>query len=427
MAKRKTCYRHSVELFVDKCTGCTTCLKHCPTEAIRVHDGKSEINPDRCIDCGECIRVCPHGARKALCNKWENHQEFKWKIALPAPALFGQFNDLEDADYVIQALLDIGFDDVFEVAQAAEYVSAYTRIYMKREGIKKPVLSSACPAVMRLISTRFPSLEENLLPLLPPMEIAAIMAKKKAKEEHPELDEDDIGIYFIPPCPAKVSYINMGFGDYKSHVDVVISMSDVFFMILGVMRRDVQPQAASKAGMVGIGWASSGGEASAILNDKYLAADGIEHVVDILEKIEDGNIPDLEFIELNACTGGCVGGMMTIENPFIAKTRLQTVRRYMPVSRNFLAGDESNIPQEYFFGSTPSYDGLTFLSQDRLQAMQMMEAIQTLHEELPGIDCGACGSPTCRAFAEDIVKGFGPTIEDCVVRQAEKNIKTNKE
>lgn len=418
---RKTCYRHSVELDVSKCTGCTTCLKHCPTEAIRVNNGKSQINPDLCIDCGECIRVCPHNARKAMCNKWENHQDFKWKIALPAPALFGQFKDLEDADCVIQGLLDIGFDDVFEVAQAAELVSAYTRIYMKTEGIKKPVISSACPAVMRLISTRFPYLEENLIHLLPPMEIAAMMAKKKAKEEHPELDEDDIGTYFISPCPAKVSYINIGFGDYKSNVDVVISISDVYFMLLGALKRDKVPTVTSNAGMVGIGWASSGGEATAILNDKYLAADGIENVVNILEKIEDGNIPNLDFIELNACTGGCVGGMMTIENPFIAKTRLQTVRRYMPVSRNFLPGDETFIPNEYFFDAPPSYDAFTRLSDNRGEAMRMMETIQQIHKTLPGIDCGACGSPTCRAFAEDIVRKKGPTIDDCVVLQAKQN------
>lgn len=418
MARKKTCYRHSVELNVDKCTGCTTCLKHCPTEAIRVHNGKSEIDPDRCIDCGECIRVCQHNARQAMCNKWENHQDFKWKIALPAPALFGQFKDLEDADYVVQGLLDIGFDDVFEVAQAAELVSAYTRIYMKRPDVKKPVLSSACPAVVRLISMRFPSLEENLLPLLPPMEIAAMMAKEKAKKEHPELDEDDIGTYFISPCPAKVSYINVGFGDYMSNIDVVMSISDIYFKLLGVMKRNNAPVASSKAGMVGIGWASSGGEASAIFNDKYLAADGIEHVVDILEKIEDGNIPNLEFIELNACTGGCVGGMMTIENPFIAKTRLQTVRRYMPVSRNFLAGDETLIPKEYFFDSPPTYDAITRLSDDFIESIRMMDRIQKICSELPGIDCGACGSPTCRAFAEDIVRGNRSEDDPCIVLAA---------
>ena len=139
-------YRHSVVLDVEKCTGCTTCIRHCPTEAIRIVSGHAEINTDRCIDCGECIRVCPHNAKKAKCNTLSQMDKFKWKIALPAPTLYGQFEELDDIDYVLQGLVDIGFDDVVEVAQAAELVSAYTRLYLKTEGVNKPVISSACPA-----------------------------------------------------------------------------------------------------------------------------------------------------------------------------------------------------------------------------------------------------------------------------------------
>ena len=119
-------YEHSVVLDEQKCTGCTTCLKHCPTEAIRIRDGKATINPDRCIDCGECIRVCPHKAKKAVLSKISAMDRFKWKIALPAPTLYGQFDNLDDIDYVLDGLLKIGFDQVYEVAKAAELVSAYT-------------------------------------------------------------------------------------------------------------------------------------------------------------------------------------------------------------------------------------------------------------------------------------------------------------
>ena len=112
-------YRHSVVLDVEKCTGCTTCVRHCPTEAIRINGGHAEIDTDRCIDCGECIRLCPHNAKKAMCSKFEHYLHYKWKVALPAPSLYGQFDGLDDVDVVLQALLDIGFDDVFEVAKAA--------------------------------------------------------------------------------------------------------------------------------------------------------------------------------------------------------------------------------------------------------------------------------------------------------------------
>lgn len=200
-------YRHSVLLDREKCKGCTHCLKHCPTEAIRIREGHAVIDSSRCIDCGECIRVCPYKAKKAVYDKLSEISRFKWKIALPAPSLYGQFDNLDDIDYVLEGLSDFGFDEIYEVARAAEMVSDYTREYMKREGVKKPVISSACPVVVRLISLRFPYLCENVMKMLPPMEIAAMLAKENAVREHPEFSKKDIGVCFISPCPAKVSYV----------------------------------------------------------------------------------------------------------------------------------------------------------------------------------------------------------------------------
>ena len=397
-------YEHSVLLDSTKCTGCTTCLKHCPTEAIRII-GHAVIDDSRCIDCGECIRVCPHQAKKAVSGKLENMSRFKYKIALPAPTLYGQFDNLDDVDYVLDGLLRIGFDDVFEVSKAAEFVSAYTRLYLKTEGIKKPVISSACPVVVRLIELRFPSLNENILHMLPPMEVGARLARERALKQHPELKPEDIGVCFISPCPAKVSYVKNGFAEYKSQVDEVISISDVYFMLIGEMSKDSEVESLCESGIIGIGWASSGGESSALFNEAYLAADGIDNIIRVLDQIENGNIPQLEFVELNACPGGCVGGVMVMENPFVAKARRQSLRHYLPVSQNFLDKNSSAyIPEAYLFNTLPEYKPINKLSDSIVESMRMMADIQSIKENLPGIDCGACGAPNCRAFAEDIVR-----------------------
>mgnify|MGYP004658719801 FL=1 len=398
-------YEHSVYLDEKKCSGCTACLKHCPTEAIRIHGGRAVINNSRCIDCGECIRICPQGAKKAVCEKLSAMDKFKWKIALPAPSLYGQFDNLEDVDYILDGLLKIGFDDVYEVSAAAEKVSAYTRLYLKTEGVKKPVISSACPVIVRLIGLRFPSLTENIIHMLPPMEVAAFLAREKAKKEHPELCDDEIGVCFISPCPAKVSYVKNGFAGYKSLVDAVVSINDIYFQLIAKMQPQSELNSLSNSGMIGIGWAATGGEATAIFNESYLAADGIENVIRVLDQVENGNIPQLEFIELNACPGGCVGGVMTMQNPFIAKARLQTLRRYLPVSQNFLSKDENYIPENYIFNEIPTYHPISRLSDSMAESMRMMADIQRLKDGLPGIDCGACGAPNCRAFAEDVIKG----------------------
>lgn len=407
-------YIHSVSLDVKKCTGCTTCMKHCPTEAIRIRNGCAEIDAERCIDCGECIRNCPNSAKKSICNTLDEINKFKYKIALPAPALMAQFDNLDNIDYVLQGLLDIGFDDVFEVSKAAEIVSAYTRLYLQSEGIKRPVISTACPVVARLILLRFPFLKDNLIPLLPPMEVAAKMAREYALKNNPELKKEDIGVCFISPCPAKASYAKNGFGDYKSEVDLVISMSEIYFHLINAMKREKESQINTQAGKIGISWAICGGEGSALLNDKILAADGINNVISVLDQIEDGNIPPIDFVELNACPGGCVGGVLTIENPYIAKNRLHTLRRYMPISLNSMPENEKYIPEERFFGDLPSYKPLNRLSDNIGESMRLMSQIQQVRKSLPGIDCGSCGAPTCRAFAEDIVLGHADK-NDCII------------
>lgn len=410
-------YEHSVLLDQNKCTGCTTCIRHCPTEAIRIKNGKAVIKPDRCIDCGECIRHCPHNAKRAISDKLSDMDIFKWKIALPAPTLYGQFDNLDDVDYVLSGLLNIGFDEVYEVAKAAELVSAYTRIYLQTDGIKKPAISSACPVVLRLIALRFPSLEEHIVHMLPPMEVAAKLARAKAIENHPELNPEDIGICFITPCPAKVSYVKNGFAGYISGVDKVVSINDLYFLLINAMSKDEIPKSLSESGRIGIGWARSGGEATAIFNEDYLAADGIENVIHVLDQIENGNIPHLEFIELNACTGGCVGGVLTMQNPFIAKARLQTLRRYMPVSQNILPPGVNYIPDGFLFEELPEYNPISRLGNSIAESMRMMADIQKFRTTLPGIDCGACGAPTCRAFAEDVIKKTA-CPEDCRLREA---------
>ena len=419
-------YEHSVTLDESKCTGCTACLKHCPTEAIRIRDGHAKINPERCIDCGECIRVCPHKAKRALSGKLSSMESFKWKVALPAPTLYGQFDNLDDVDYVLDGLLKLGFDEVYEVSKAAELVSAYTRQYLKLDGVKKPAISSACPVVTRLISLRFPSLAEHIIHMLPPMEVAAKLARERALKAHPELTSADIGICFISPCPAKASYVKNGFASYKSEVDEVVSIKDVYFQLIGIMKKDDKITSLSESGRIGIGWARSGGEATAIFNEDYLAADGIDNVIHVLDQVENGNIPHLEFIELNACTGGCVGGVLTIQNPFIAKARLQALRRYMPVSKNILTKEElTYIPELYLFDDLPEYNPISRLSDNIAKSMRMMADIQNLKANLPGIDCGSCGAPNCRAFAEDVVKQLASASE-CPIK-ALRDIKEGDE
>ena len=413
-------YTHSVTIEPDKCTGCTTCLRRCPVEAIRIRNDKAVINANQCIDCGECIRVCKHNAKKASYDKLEELDFSKYLIALPAPSLFGQFNHLDEADYVIQGLLNMGFSDVFEVAKAAEYVTDLTRIYLNDPSVPRPVISSACPVVVRLIKLRFPTLCEQLVPILPPYELAGKLAKERALAEHPELSPEDVKTVFISPCPAKVSWAKSVMEGQKVYVDFITSMNDVYMELLAKMNHaEPGPDSAPEAGSVGLRWATTSGEAASLMNEGYLTADGIDNVIKVLDDLESGMLGDIEFVELNACSPGCVGGVLAPSNGYVARLRLQSLQKTVVVKPNKLEDIDSlerfeeSIPDEYTESEAFTYmpDG----APNMFKMMLDMKKADALAEKLPNKDCGACGSPTCKAFALDVVHGEAQ-LSDCKVR-----------
>lgn len=403
-------FYHSVRLDEDKCKGCMNCIKRCPTEAIRVRNGKASIISERCIDCGECIRVCPQHAKTAERDAFDMLSNYKYNVALPAPSLYGQFNNLDDIDYVLTAFKMVGFDDVFEVSKGAELISEATRLLMKRGGLKKPVISSACPAVCRLIRVRFPNLVSHVLELNSPMEEAARLARHKA-EKDTGLPSGDIGVFFITPCPAKITAIRQPIGLEKSNINGAFAIKDIYPKLLEQMNRLEDSGNLRQSGIIGVSWAASGGESAALLRERYIAVDGIENIIKVLEEIEDEKLNNVDFIELNACTGGCVGGVLCAENPFIARSRLQHLRKYLPVSCNHLEGD--HVPAEMKWEKSLKGISVLKLAENVEDALKMMKELNTIVDRLPGLDCGTCGAPSCRALAEDIVRGIA-LESDCV-------------
>ena len=172
--------RHSVVLEYQKCRGCTTCIKNCPTEAIRVRNGKATILPNRCIDCGTCLRVCPHHAVTSVPDSFNALQNYQYTVAVPDPALYGQFHNLDGPNLVLASLLELGFDSVYESAAGAELLTGYLCGRPDDPDRPVPEISSACPAVVRLIQIRFPSLLGHICPLLLPGELSAILAREQA-------------------------------------------------------------------------------------------------------------------------------------------------------------------------------------------------------------------------------------------------------
>lgn len=294
---------HSVLLIEDECKGCTHCVRGCPSEAIRVRDGKARIDPDRCTDCGECIRICPNDAKLAYADELDVIEKFKYKIAIPAPAISGQFKSSVPLNKVLSGLVNIGFDEVYEVALGAEITALAVREYLAKKNRIKPAITSACPAVIRLIQVRFPALVDNIIPVDTPMDIAAKVAKL-SRHRRLKIPLKDIGVFFITPCPAKVTAVKQPVATRENFVDGALAIRDVYNRIMMNLEDIEEIPGLARAGGAGIAWGTAGGENDHVGVGERIAADGTKNVVRILEKIEDGELGDFDYVELQACVGG---------------------------------------------------------------------------------------------------------------------------
>jgi iron only hydrogenase large subunit-like protein len=418
-------YFHSVTLDFEKCKGCTNCIKHCPMEAIRVHNGKATIMEERCIDCGECIRCCPNHAKIALTDTIEKLGDYKYRIALPAPSFFGQFKDNESLEDILKALLKIGFDDVFEVSLAAEIVGFIVHQHLIAGTLKRPLFSSACPAVVRLLQTKFPDLLEHVAPVLSPMEVAARLAKEEAVRKT-GIPYEEIGTFFISPCAAKVTEMKNPMNTRRSAVSGVIGANllykDVVKNLTHRQGEDTGKRPLHKATKLGMAWGYVTGESKTIDFGTTLAVSGIHNVISLLEEIERGELQDVDFIELQACTGGCVGGPLNLQNLFVGRVRLRDLIKRYDTQEPYYdeAALQKILEQGHFEATEPIYPRkIMSLDEDVTMAFMKMERLEKITAELPGLDCGACGTPSCRALAEDIIRGIAFET-DCVIHLRER-------
>lgn len=401
----KQIYYHSVRLDRDKCQGCTNCLKRCPTDAIRIRDNRAMVIKQNCIDCGECIRVCKHHAKVAVTDKMSILDNFEYKIALPAPALYSQFPQVHSSEPIIASLYKLGFDEVFEVARAAEVISYAIRKVMFTEDRPRPVISSACPAVLRLIQIKYPSLLENVIDMVSPMEAAAKLAKEEFAEKH-HVPIEKIGAFFISPCAAKLTAVRNPIGQEKSWVDGVIAIRDLYTQIKALVKEPQAQLDIERASTVGVRWSIPSGEADAVGMRHTLCVDGIENVKHALELIENNQFERLDYVECLACTNGCLGGPLSVENGYVSKSRLNAILKSTPDRKVQKTEIFENAHKAFRMTKPIEPSEALQLTGTMAERLQKAAAIEAMADSLPGLDCGSCGSPSCRTLAWDIVNGF---------------------
>ncbi|HEX3031386.1 MAG TPA: [Fe-Fe] hydrogenase large subunit C-terminal domain-containing protein [Bacillota bacterium] len=404
----------------DKCKGCTNCVRNCPTEAIRVRKGTSVTISEYCINCGSCIKICPYHAKMAVTDPFDlNHlKEYKYNIALVSPVLYSQFNQNMPLGKVLSSLKSLGFDEIAQESLGADCSTIAIREYLKQPGIRKPVISASCPAVVSLIQIRFPDLVENILPLLPPMEMAAKLARSQAVAKTGLLPED-IGIFLITPCTAKTNYTKNPAGLKKSNIDGTITLIHIYSDIMNAMADvgDTEEPLTDLYG-TGLSWARSGGETTAIGPGNYLVADGLSNVISLLQEVELGRFDDLDYLECLICHVGCVGGPLTLENAYKGRIVNRNLVNRLPARApaDFESAIQNRFSEGFFNlpGAIDPRPAVFNMAEDIHKAIQRVSRSEEILKGLPGLNCAACGSPNCRALAEDIARGYASTT-DCIL------------
>jgi Na+-translocating ferredoxin:NAD+ oxidoreductase RNF subunit RnfB len=419
-------YYHSIRIDTDKCDGRMKCMRVCPTQAIRVRKGKAHMIEERCIDCGECITVCPNQAIIPLTDPFGELTRFKHTVAIPSPALYAQFGREILPEKILSGLKRLGFDDAFDLAQTCGEVSFAIQEYVREYSGPKPLISNACPTVVRLIQVKYPSLIDLVIPIDPPRELAAREIKKK-RSKHLELREKDIGTFYLTPCPVKMISIKQPAEKDKSFLDGAISISDIYGPLLSAMEgveKGSYRKALESICILGIGWAMVGGICRTLRLKNSLAVSGLGEIIKVFDDIERGKLRNIDFIEAYSCHQGCVGGSLTIENLYISYNKILKLIETLEFEKIKACPDIREVRKLYKQGhflmkGKLEPRPLKPLSEDLGEAIKKRKKKEDIYNSLLKIDCGACGSPTCLSFAEDVVKGEA-SLTDCIFNLPKK-------
>jgi iron only hydrogenase large subunit-like protein len=421
-------YPHSVRVDADRCDGRRRCLRVCPTEAIRVRAGETLILEDRCIDCGECITACPSDAVVPRTDSFGDLGRFKHTVVIPSPTLYAQFGRAILPDKILRGLRRLGFDEVFDLAITCGDTSLAIENLLEEHKGPRPLIFNGCPAVVRLIQVKYPNLVDHIVPIKLPQCLAAKEIKETRSREL-GLRPEEIGTFYVTPCPAAMIDIQQPATEGESHLDGVISIADVYGPLLAALESvDVESyrRGLESICILGMGWAVAGGMHRTLRIDNVLDVSGISEIIKTLDDVERGRLQNVALVVAYSCPQGCVGGALTVENRYISYNKVLRLLETLEREHIEACRDKREVRERYrrrIFHMEHPYvpRPLRSLDRDLGRAISKRKRKEEIYDGLPKVDCGICGAPTCLAFAEDVVMGDA-RLTDCIF-QAPRRIK----
>lgn len=335
-------FYHALKIRTERCVGCTHCMTECPTGAIRIKEEKATIRKDWYIDCGECLNKCPVEAIYVEEDDFDTIFNYKHRVVLVPAVFIGQFSKYITQEEVFSALYELGFTHVYQVEFTIDMIHREMQRQMERAE-DKPVISPFCPAIVRLIQIRFPSLLDNILLVKPPVNATATFYHKVLEEEGASPEET--GIFYVIPCAAKIAALKSADG-YSSTIKGVINTDTLYnkvYYILSNRPKDFKPDCQLPPPLTRkeMRWSQTGGEAKNF-SGRCLAIDEIHNVIDFLERMENTNeVRNVDFLELRACDRSYAGGVLAPANRFLTQERI--MKRSSKLDKAPMLYDSENL------------------------------------------------------------------------------------
>jgi Na+-translocating ferredoxin:NAD+ oxidoreductase RNF subunit RnfB len=416
---------HGFSIDAQACHGRLACMRICPTQAIRVRDGKAQLLPELCIDCGACLRACRSGAIHATTRSFAELDKYRYKVALPSPVLFGQFPSAVTPAHVVAGLRELGFDAVANFTVEMALVNRAVRDYVDRWQGPHPLLSVWCPVVVRLVQVSYPRMVSQLIPIHAPRELAGRAVKERYSQEL-GIERDEIAAIYITPCQAKTVSIWAPAEGGRSHLDGALGISDVYNDILSRSRPLEKRDDPSRLpdftySAETLRWCTHEAQELVLSRYRYMSVTGLANVIQVFDDIEKGKLRNIEYLECYACWGGCVNGNLTVDNVYVTLSKIHRLLASLPASDPELDAEVARrYPQEDFSLAAPIRPrAIEDQPCDLKERVQRMKREEALREALPGLDCGLCGAPTCESFARDVARGIWQT-ERCALFSDER-------
>ena len=417
-------YVHIEEKF---CTGCSKCVRACPTKALRIRGQRAQLFDYLCIGCGECMRVCPEGAITSTVSHQVSAPADKVSVAIVSPILYAQFPGVMPCD-VLVALKRIGFDQAIDLSYYLEMYQYATEQFINHNRMHNevpwPVISPICPVVERLIGLKYPDLMEHIMPLRRPVALVGEQVRKGVSQEY-GVAEHDVVLYHLTPCPSKLASgqqsaaapandltcidLALGINDiYPDLLEAVEAVKDQELNLYPHQHLNFIPNARGPM------WGMSGGEIAGMNIERVLAVSGLQETIKYIEKIEMGLFTDMEYIEFRACLEGCLGGPLTAVDKYVARSTVQKLIKMFGLGRRIQRDKLRRLyDRGWFFAEIrPAEKREQYRKKGPALTIEELQRIEHIWARTPGHDCGACGAPDCRTFAEDVVRGDA-NLTDC--------------